>query len=225
MTTRSLVAFALLGLPAFLACGDKDGDDTGGNEAWMPYCEATETPLAFDEASPLGFSGADLAAAVGSASSSPLTWTEPASTSTLDLTLAWSSEVTFVDLEEASPPDDATAIADIGVICDDYIVVGATLGLSSADGLLAESFAVDLSATAANAASFARELEVSDFSHPAIFTPHEDPDADLQHPRISGSFSAGGFARGEIMWIAEGSGDGTAWQSGAPVATWGGEDE
>lgn len=231
MTPRSLVALSLIGLPLLTACPEKGGDDTGGDNAWMPYCEATETPLAFDEASPLGFSGADLTAAIGSTASAPLAWVDPVGTTTLELSLAWSSAVTFVDLEEATPPDDATAIADIAVICDDYLVVGATLGLTSADGLLADSFAIDLSATAANAGSFALELETADFSHPEIFaafedaTPGEGSSIDDQHPRMSGSFSAGGGSQGELAWIAEGSGEGTAWQSQSPVATWGSEAE
>ena len=220
MSTRSLATIALLALPTFLACGDKEGDDTGGDATWMPYCEATETPLAFDEASPLGFSAADLVAGVGSSFSAPLTWVEAGPASTLALELSWSSDVTFVDLEEATPPDDGTAIADIAVICDDYIVVGATLDLNSADGLLADSFSVDLSAMSVDGASFSLELETSDFSHPEVFTPHEDPSADTQHPRLGGSFAAGGGSQGELSWIAEGSGDGTAWQSGGPVATW-----
>lgn len=225
MTHRSLVALPLLGLPLLTACPEKGGDDTGADNAWMPYCEATETPLAFDEVSALGFSGAQLAAAIGSSASAPLAWVDPASTSTLELSLAWSSDVTFVDLEEATPPDDATSIADIAVICDDYVVVGATLGLTSADGLLAESFAVDLAATDAAGASFFLDLEKADFSHPEIFAAAEDPGADSQHPRMGGSFSAGGGSQGELSWIAEGSGDGTAWQSQSPVATWGAEAE
>ena len=220
MTSR-LLALPLVRLPFALACGDKEGDDTGSDGSWTPHCDATETPLAFDEASPLGFSAADLAAALGSEVVAELSWTAPDSAaSLLTLSLAWTSDVVFVDLEEATPPDDATSIPDIGVICDDYLSVGVTLGLASADGLLAESFAVDMVASAADAASFWLEAAEADFSHPEIFAPFKVAEATEEHPVLSGSVSAGGNAQGEIAWVAQGSNESTAWQSSDPVATW-----
>ena len=66
---RVLATLSLLALPTLAACDDK------GDEAWSPHCDSTESPLALDEESLLGFSGQDVLDAVGArtAWSSPTT--------------------------------------------------------------------------------------------------------------------------------------------------------
>lgn len=218
-----LFLLPLLSLPLGLACGDKD-DDTGGNEYWSPHCDVTETALAFDEVSPLGFSAAELATGIGSALSADLSWSAGGSTP-LSLGLAWASDAVFVDLEEAPVPDGVTDVPAIGVICDDYLEVGATLSLDSDDGLLAESLSIDLQALQVDAATFSADVVEGDFSDPAIFDPFDVKDATSQGPRLSGSFFAGGGSDGVIGWFSEGSDGEVAWASIDTVASWSSDDE
>lgn len=216
--TRTLPMLSLL--PLFLACGEKD-DDTG--DYWMPYCEETRTALGFDEASPLGFSAAEAAVALGSLHSEDFVWNGGPST-TVDIELALTSSVFFVDLEEATPPDDAT-VPSIAVICDDYVAVAITLGLKTADGLLDEDFALTMSLMQVDEGSTWADLELSDFSDPSIFDPFQVDEATQQNPTLSARFGPGGTAQGELSWSSQGEGEGTAWAGTDVVATWGGGDE
>ncbi len=219
MKTIRPAVFLVALLPFAAACGDKDGDTGSDDGLWMPYCESTETVLDAEDVSPLGFSAKDLLTAVGDEVLADLYWIDGGST-VLRLGLAPTGSVTFVDLEVAEPPDDAGAIADIGVVCDDYLAVGATMSLISDDGLLSDGFAVELTATTAASAGIAVRAERADFDNPEIFDPALGEEYDEEHVSIYGSVSAGGNSQGEIALITSGVDGETAWQSSTTVASW-----
>jgi len=210
--------FPLLGLlPLVLACGEKE-DDTGG-EYWMPYCEETRTALGFDELSPLGFSAAEAAVALGSLHSGGFFWARGGET-TFESELALTSSVFFVDLEEATPPDDAT-VPSIAVVCDDYLEVAVTLGLATGDGLLDEHWALTMSLLQVDEGDLYADLALSDFSDPSIFDAFQVDEATEQHPTLKARFGPEGAAYGDLAWSSEGEGEGTAWAGTDPVASWG----
>lgn len=223
--TRTLLTAALFSLPLAFACGEDDDTGNKGDEAWMPYCESVSTDLAMDEVSPLGFSGADLGAALAAKYTAPLTWGSGGSSDLL-ITLGLDGPVQFVDLSEAVPPEGTEHIADIAVVCDDYLRIGGAATLSSADGLLAESLSVEFSASTASSASFSLERSPTDFAHPEIFAPYEAPpgeagDIDEVHVLVNGQFGVGGVSTGGIDYVSSGSDGNTAWQSMDQVASWG----
>lgn len=213
---RTLPLLSLL--PFFLACGEEDKAD---GDYWMPYCEETRTPLAFDEDSPLGFSAEDVALALGTLRTVDFVWARGGST-TVDIELGIGSTVEFVDLEEATPPEDAT-VPSIAVVCDDYVAISVTLGLKTADGLLDEDFALTMSLTQADYGAVWAALELADFSDPSIFDDFLVDDATSQNPTLDVVFGPGGGISGEIGWSSEGESGDTAWASSDQVASFGTE--
>ncbi len=212
--TRTLPLLSLL--PLVLACGEKDAV----SDYWTPRCEETRTALAFDEVSPLGFSAEEAAVALSSLHTVDLLWARGGAT-TVDIELALTSAVEFVDLEEETPPEDAT-VPDIAVVCEDYVAVSVTLGLKSADGLLDEDFALSMSLSQADLGAVWAALEVADFSKPEIFDDFLDAEATVQHPTLDVVFGPAGSIDGEIGWQAEGEDGDTAWASADQVASFGG---
>ena len=217
--TRTLPLLSLL--PLFFACGEKE-DDTGG-EYWMPYCEETRTALGFEEVSPLGFSAAEAAVALGSFHGGQLVWARGGETPFIS-ERALTSSVFFVDLEEATPPDGAT-VPSIAVICDDYLEVAVTLGLATGDGLLGEHFALTMSLMQVDKGEIYADLALSDFSEPSIFDDFQVDGATEQNPALKASFGPEGAASGELSWSSQGEGEGTAWASTDPVASWSSDGE
>ncbi|MCB9779830.1 MAG: hypothetical protein H6742_14790 [Alphaproteobacteria bacterium] len=233
--TRSRSTLLLLPLLVGLAaCGDKDdddtgdgghkgGDDTGDDVAEGPHCEETRTGLAMDEASALGFSGADLAAAIGEDLSATLAWQKDGSETPM-LVEVHVDSVAFVDQEVVMP--DSGDVPDIYLECPDYLALAASLQLETADGLLGDSFIVELRAQDATAADFSLQLEFDDFDHPEIFAHVDTTDADVVEVSLNGVLRAGGKTSGELAVWMEGSSDsepgdvGTAWAGTETVAMW-----
>lgn len=213
--TRPLPLLSLI--PLVVACGEKDAV----GEYWMPYCEETRTPLEFTEESPLGFSAEDAAVALGSLHTVDLRWAGGGAT-TVDVELALTSTVEFVDLEEATPPEDATAPA-IAVVCDDYVAVSVNLGLTTADGLLDLDVALTMSLAQGDLGAIFAALELADFDSPEIFDDFLVEDATAQYPTLDVVFGPAGDISGEIGWHSEGEDGETAWASGEQVAAFGSE--
>lgn len=193
-----------------------------GNEAWMPTCDSSETILDWDEDSALGFSGADLASALGGEATAPLIWAEGGET-VLTLGLTWSDHVVFVDQWEAEPPEDVDEYPDIAVICDDYVKVDATASFVTDDGLLDDAFPVRLVALTAELATLSVDAVASDFANPGIFDSFHDPDATSEGVDITAEIAAGGATEGQLSFFTEGTDGETAWASTDTVASWGGE--
>ncbi len=198
-------------------CGILDGKD----DAWAPHCEATRTPLDPAEVSPLGFSADDLLTSIGTSATATLAWTDSGATTGLSVDLSPGSDVFFVDLEEAPMPDDAGAVLDIAVICDDYLELDAGLSLSTDDGLLADDFDTTLTASTADAASFSVDVDRGDFAHPEIFDPYAAGDYDAEGVSLYGDFSAGAQTSGGLYFQTEGTDGDTAWAASDLVAEWG----
>ncbi|RME20694.1 MAG: hypothetical protein D6798_19925 [Deltaproteobacteria bacterium] len=205
-------------LPMFVAACDLPG---GQDEVWAPHCDEIRTPLDAAEVSPLGFSADDLLVGVGTHAEASLVWTDDGATTRLSVDLSPGAEVYFVDLEEAPVPDDADAVLDIAVICDDYLEVAAGLSLSTDDGLLDDDFDAVLTASTVDAAAFSVDAEPADFAHPEIFDPFATGDYDDEGVALYGEVSAGGQTSGSLYFETEGTDGDTAWAASELVAEWG----
>lgn len=210
---RSLGLLALC-LATLIGC---DGGQTGDEGA---RCDpASTTDLALDEASPLGFSGADVLAVAGGAHEATLTW-EIGGTTGLEVEVVHDGTVKFVEYEWID--DSGQDIAALG--CDDQVELGATLSFATADGAFAESVDTRLDATAGDAASLFEELDLDALTGTyAVTTETDTSDFDAIRAFLSITFESDGWS-GEVEGQGEGTtGDGpddAAYAEGFGIATW-----
>lgn len=211
---RALVALSLLALPTLAACSDK------GDEAWSPHCDSTESPLALDEESLLGFSGQDVLDAVGGDHSLVFSYDRGGSTPlSLDLDTSGAT-ATSVHLFEAEPPDGVTEYATIGVVCEDYLAVEVGVDFATEDGAFDEPFATVLRAWEATSATFSHEWEdVAEVQGSFDFSTLASGDADASSASLYGTLTDQGSS-GELTYQEEGEDEDTAWASNVPVGSW-----
>lgn len=122
---------------------------SGGCESQADECVETRSPLAFTDAGPWGVSPADAYAHVEGARSGTLTWHEGGEAGVLTPS-AGQTDVTVnvvLDMESATAVD-SEHVGGGRLACVDSIEMKATVEISSADGALAETMQVDLSAAA-----------------------------------------------------------------------------
>ncbi len=208
---------AFLPLVLLSGCGllDKPADEG-------PHCEDTRTPIAFDEATPLGFTADEVLALVPMDESSVLLYSDGTSTD-LQLGFAPAEGAYFVDSEAVYP--EGGEQMDIAVICEDRVEIEGMFAFATADGAFAESFASVLSATAERV-SIRQEIDLDNLNGTFDLVPFVDAeDYDTLKAWIDVSYSEGASS-GAVSGQASGQeecADGeecTAWAENVDVATW-----
>lgn len=200
--------------------GTRDGDlDT--------WCAESATPVPLDEATTLGFSGAELYALAAGKHSPPFTW-NLGGEDTLTLTVGGDpAEARFVD---ASPAGDEGA--DSGWMeCPDRVEVDVSITFVTGDGRFAEAWDTALSAETVERAGFVQELDLDhldgsydpadDIEHAVEDTPYESVEASV----IGWFDGAGtwGTVAGQVNGEEECEDDGTCsdWAAELPIGAWG----
>jgi hypothetical protein len=218
----------LLTIPAwFLIVGCFEGNDKDF-EATGPHCEDTPTVLTLEEASSLGFSGADLLALASGVHSETLSWASGGSTP-VTVTVTWGEgEVRFMDSEAVYP--DTGLTMDIGIECQDYLEVDVALTIATEDGALDESFDLALRSDEGTTVSASVQLDHTQMNGSYEFTLMDPSEYDSVTHFLDVAFDETGCS-GEFMAQAEGCDDDctgdecTCWASNDTVATFGGEPE
>lgn len=210
----AIISAAVLSL--LVGCGTNQ-------EAFTPYCEETRTDISLTSADDLGFSPQDVLDAVERTYEHTLTW-EDGTTTALTIEVTYAGGATrFVDSEEAPIPEDAGAVNEIAVFCEDSLSIDVNVHFSTADGAFDESWTVALSALTADAASFTRDLDPARLTGDYDYMTFNPADYDAVAAYVSANLSAAG-SEGEIVETAElveGEGDdATASQSAHRVASW-----
>ena len=124
MRCLTLVSFLAIG------CGTQSGTEKRLRDTGEPQCDETQTTLALDEVSPLGFSGQDVLDWLGLGAEAPVTWSD-GSASTIRFTFAEGERgVGFTDFGPV----------DSGATCEepDLLWVGVAYTITSFDGRLTE---------------------------------------------------------------------------------------
>jgi hypothetical protein len=212
------------------ACPMKDRDygDTGAEASDnMPYCEEEATALASaDEVTAIGVSGADLLGRLPpeGGAAGVARWANGAEASATTVSVAVDlATLSFIDAE-AVYPDDGGPTPAIGVECPDAVAVDAVVSIVSDDGLLNESWSVQLRMTdAAAGASFFTQLEADGFGGSVEVGDFADLSRfDEVSASASGEFGPTGFW-GDLSAQGEGSDgdgpDGTAYAEMIAMAT------
>ena len=153
VAVRSAICVAV-GLLAAAGCSSpQSGGQTGGEG--IGCVPVTVTPLELDEASPLGFSGAEALETIGGEWTRPLTWGKGGETE-LTLSIAYAGETRYLDREwkgdgaEAEPADD----------CPDVLELAISVEFTTADGGFAESWTASALAPEPSSAWHRHELDL-----------------------------------------------------------------
>ncbi len=193
-----------------------------------PHCEDTPSVITLEEATDLGFSGAELLALAEGEHAETLTWLASDTTTGLTVTVHYDAgEVRFVD-SEAVYPDTGMSEA-IGVECDDRVEVDVTVAVVTEDGALNESFGLALSSTDGASASARVSFDHTELNGSYTFDLMDPSEYDSVEHSLDMSFDAEGSG-GELTAQAEGCDDCpddqecTCWASMDTIATWPSED-
>ena len=127
------------------------------------HCDYDHSTFGIDETTPLGFTGAELAAELAGPRSEILSWDETGDTTTLALELSFAddAEVTYVWGEWVDP--DSGGMADTGgQDCAEYVYVEATMSFVTTDGLMNESLDVRVEADGATLGRVEKTVEHED---------------------------------------------------------------
>lgn len=194
-------------------------------EASTPSCIATETDVALDEVSPLGFAPAEMLAQVPASDAAEFTYADASST-TLSLGFAPGTTATFVDLEADYP--DTGEVIDIGVICDDYVAVDVDLDFQTDDGVFDEALSSELHAGADLVVTLHVDLDLAAMGGTFDIGDYTtETDWDDARAGIDVAFTDGGPTSGIVAGDVSGQdecADGdqcSAWSSMVEVGTWG----
>ena len=217
---RASPIFSLL--PLFAACAPS-AEETGlglEDNGWVPYCEESRAVITADEVTALGFSAQEILdfAALEHAATLEHT-TGDVAAMTLNVRHL-DSDIEYVTLTEATPPEDAGSIAAIAVICDDYVSIPVSIDAASDDGALDVTWSVTLTALSTQRADFSFDEAVEAYEDGFDLAGLDRGDLDREVISISGAFSPEMGATGEIMHVSEGSDEQTAWQAMVQLAAW-----
>lgn len=207
-------------LAPLLGCAPKPADG--------PYCAQTVTDVALGEVTPIGVDAATVLADLPAAEDATLVYADAATTA-LALRYTPGDTARFVD-QEAVYPEGGTTI-DIAVICEDYVAVDVEMGLTTDDGVFAESLATELQAGEDGVGHIRQELDLGNlggsFDISAWTTASDWTDASGW---VEATLDGDGTTRGVVSGQVSGedpceSGDEcTAWAQNVEVGTWGQED-
>ena len=214
--TRSLLSTASLLLLA--GCFDEN------LEASAPYCEDVATVITLEEATALGFSGADVLALAEGTFDETLTWTADGSTTPVQVVVSYAEgEVRFVDSEVVTPEGEDGEILDIYVECPDRIEVDVTVAVATEDGGFDEAWDVALSST--DGLTAGGSVSPADFTGTYEYTAMDPSEYDELSYRVTVGFDGNGTS-GEAFADAQGcdtdcEGDEcTCWDMQDPIASW-----
>ena len=214
----------LLTIPAWLlitGCfqGDKNDLEDG------PYCENTATVLALDEASALGFSGADMLALAEGGFDETLTWAADSSTTPIHISVGYAEgEVRFVDSEAVYPEGEGETPA-IGVECEDFVEVDVSVVVTTTDGALDETYELALISFEGTHISTSASFDHTEMGGSYEFTLMDPSEYDDVTHGLDMAFDAAGSS-GELTAMAEGCDDDctgdecTCWASIDTIASW-----
>ena len=211
----------LLPLLTLVACGDENkGDDV---VAEMPYCEETRTEVGLDEVSPLGFSGAQVLALAEGEWTSTLVFDGGSETPLAIGVTALDATAVHVDSEAVYPTGGE--VADIAVICDDYVEVQVFSSFVSEDGSFDEAWSVPLRSFDGLQAGASVDFDDQALQGSYRFTELDPSEYDEVIHFLTASFD-GAATSGVVDAQATGQedctgSDCTAWAANFTVATWG----
>ncbi|MCK6503205.1 hypothetical protein L6R53_07380 [Myxococcota bacterium] len=203
-------------------------------DTFVPHCDATETDLDWDEVSPLGFSAAQAMDPLsGPWSAAATTLVSPATT--LLAQVQSTAGVRFVDLEEAEAPEGA-AVADLDVICDDYLAVEVELAVATGDDQLDDLWALDLQVPdpagelpvevdettgVPTQASFSLEMSPDELGGEVDLSAYDLEAADASSVSTSGRLHADGATDGSVELLREYSEGDSSTQTSDELVQWG----
>lgn len=196
--------------------------DGAKDETFVPHCDSTATDVALADPTALGWSAADALAALGNPHTEPVEYRAsglPASEVDISLTAAGTAR--FVD-QESAPVPEGVPVADIEVICDDYLAIDITLDAVSADGHLDQSWTGPLQAWSLELADFSADFDPSTLADPSLIADIDTSSFDTWTLRVSAAFVPDG-STGDLALVGEGTTGDSAFQSSDSFAGWGGE--
>ena len=220
-----VLATLALGLAA---CDDADDDDDkGSNLGEGPGgCIDTETVVAIDDMTPLGFTAADVLSLVGGDQSHELTWYGDefagpgmgSSTANYSLDVANVGAIKFI---ESEPDPDNMWKIDSG--CEDHVTIETTLDFATEDGVLDETVSVTIYSSDGTSASWRGDMKPADLKGSFPKQP-TDPDFDLTMVDFNGDHGPTGVG-GSINVEVQSKGDGPDGVAGyGIVGGWGTND-
>lgn len=199
-------ASAVLGSVVLFGCVEEDGDSGPmngqiGGVHGGETCQEEEEPIGLDDASPLGFSAAEVIAAVSGERTAQLTWAKGGST-TATLSVGAPVAARFVESTVATgtPPNGQEPA--IAVVCSDYLEIDVPLSFSTEDGAFAETFSLTLRATQADTAAFYHSIDLSALEGSYQVTEVDPAEFNKLWVYLSGTIS-GSAVSGEITGMAE----------------------
>lgn len=203
-------------------------------DTFVPHCDVTETDLAWDEESPLGFSAAQAMDTLsGPWSAAATTLVSPSTT--LLAQVQSTAGARFVDLEPAEAPEGA-AVADLYVVCDDYLAVEVELAIATGDDQLDDLWALDLAVPdpagelpvevdettgIPTQASFALEMEVDELGGEVDLSGYDVDEADAASVQSFGRVHADGATDGTVELLREYSDEDSSTQTSDELVQWG----
>lgn len=211
MNARTWIACAGVAAAMTAGCvtGTKGEGQIGGEtDPTGTGCKVTSTlALRVDEASPLGFSAADLLAALGAEQSSSLAWAK-GGTSALHVTPGVPVAVRFLTREYEVTSDGEgieTLESTVGPEeCGDVVEVDLPLGFATEDGQFNESWESTLTSGDGTSAFLSRELDLAAIRGSYTLTEVDPTEFDAVHVFLNAELSAGAV-HGEIYGQAESS--------------------
>lgn len=202
-----------------LGCGDGTKDETDG-----PSCDRTETALTIDESTPLGFSAGELLTWLEGTDVVPFTLAGDSADRDVEIVVASDGVYTWVDQEEA-PSTGGGMEPAIGVVCEDSVEVGATVGFTTSTGEFAESWAVTLAASASGAARATVDVELDEVE--GSYAPEASAIEGCDETGLSFTLAFAEVAgpNGEVYLLCEATDGDTASMSQDLVGSWAGGTE
>ena len=164
---------------ALAACDTQEPPQGGGQfgqetDDGYRCVEISRTPLAADEASPLGFSPSELTGWAVTVHEATVTWSD-GSTAALTLELSDAGEADYAEYQaeqtssgDGSEPD---TLMDIAIDCPAQVEIPLTLSLRTDDGAFEESLSWTLEATSAE--MFSLWLDLEDMALSGSFDPSD----------------------------------------------------
>lgn len=168
----------LLSLPA---C-DTSGKDEG------PWCEVTRTVVPLEQPAPNGIVPVDLLGWAELPVADTLRWSTGGDTP-LHLQATHTAEAEWVDQEAVYPEGETAAI---GIVCEDYLAIPASLAFSTDDGAFADTFSTELTVSEPDRARFSIDLVAAALA--GTFDPTEWPEGEYDRltMRAEGDLSGAG---------------------------------
>lgn len=199
-----------------LACSF--GDNPGGQSGEDSYgCfPQTSTPLALDEASPLGFTPQEMLDSVAAGPTATFTWTAG---TTAGLALDTTPDTTSAAYVEYAWEDDGSGM-EAAMGCANTVEIDADLGFHTDDGAFDEDFAVTLTAVGDGQVTWFVQEDLGDVAGTYDASELDTSDYDDVVLNYSGRWDDAGAA-GTLEAQGSGTDGDTAYAENNPVGAWG----